>query len=87
MNSTPFLLNFLFLTACLPFMLRYGFVEKLSRHMWESRNNSVFIKPFRPDTSEAAYQRFRFFNRAVVLLFALVWACMALKFTADVLGR
>jgi len=67
-------ITFAFLTVLLPFMIRYAFVEKCTRFAWQSRINNVFIKPFRPDTSEAAYQRFRFWNRCGSVLFGLIWA-------------
>lgn len=77
--STPFLLSFLWLTPCLPFMLRYAFCEKQTRLFWQSRMNSALIKPFRPDTSEPAYQRFRLQTRLGTVIFALIWTGMALR--------
>jgi hypothetical protein len=69
-------ISFAFLTVCLPFMIRYAFVEKCTRFAWQSRINSVFFKPFRPDTSEAAYQRFRLGYQLAFAFFGLFWACL-----------
>ena len=63
-------------------MIRYAFVEKCTRFAWQSRINSVFIKPFRPDTSEAAYQRFRLAYQFAFAFFGLFWTgllCYLLK--------
>ena len=77
-NLLPPLIAFAFLTVMLPFMIRYAFDEKWTRYLWQSRINSVFFKPFRPDTSEAAYLRYRSLTRLSVVIFSLVWAAMAL---------
>jgi hypothetical protein len=74
--DTPFAVKLLFCfhTALLPVLWMYCFRDSWTRKMWQSRNDSVFIKPFRPDTSEAAYQRYRLLSRVCGVVFSLVWA-------------
>ena len=49
------------------------FSDQQCRKLWQSRNNNVFFRDFRPDTSEDAYQRFARYNRIGSILLLLVW--------------
>jgi hypothetical protein len=65
------------LLICFGLFLIYVFWTVFSEHqcrkLWHSRNNNVFFRDFRPDTSEDAYQRFAIHNRIACILLLLVW--------------
>jgi hypothetical protein len=73
-DSTTLL--FCFNSVMLPVFYWHALCEPRTRAWWQSRNNHVMIKPFRPDTSEAAYLRFRFWSRAALIPFTLAWLVM-----------
>ncbi len=70
---------FCFFTLSLPFIWLGCFRESWIRRGWHGRNNSVFVKPFRPDTSEAAYQRYRLLGYVCAVFFTLFWVGMFLS--------
>lgn len=72
------ILIFSFFTLTLVFQFWNSFCEKRTRYTWHSRNNSFLFKPFRPDTSEAAYQRFRLWSRVITVVCAFMWICIVL---------
>ncbi|WP_395733131.1 hypothetical protein [Prosthecobacter sp.] len=76
MSALPEPLMFCFFNAMMVFMWRYFFCEAQCRKMWQSRIRTFdfLVKDIKQDTSEAAYQRFRFFNQAITVLFTMVWA-------------